>query len=72
MPDGGCWGLARMQLAAQGKQEGKSAHPLLSATEKTMRWDFRLKYNSIPAYHPRLTELILDKFASSKNNEQTT
>ena len=50
MPDGGCWGLARMQLAAQGTQEGKSAHPLLSATEKTMRWDFGLKYNSIPAY----------------------
>lgn len=39
-----------MQLAAQGTQEGKSAHPLLSATEKTMRWDFGLKYNSIPAY----------------------
>ena len=50
MPDGGCWGLARMQLAAQGTQEGNSAHPLLSATEKTMRWDFGLKYNSNPAY----------------------
>ena len=39
-----------MQLAAQGTQEGNSAHPLLSATGKTMRWDFGLKYNSIPAY----------------------
>ena len=68
MPDGGCWGLARMQLAAQGTQEGNSAHPLLSATGKTMRWDFGLKYNSIPAY----TNLIYHPSPPSPHHHPAT